>query len=300
LVFLELKYFWNRDLKYSYEVDYDHTSKLKLNIDITVAMPCNSLGADVMDSTSKDILTDQQIDMIDTWFEMSPNQKKLHERISNIYKIIRREYHALHSSLWFSFNDLPSDIGEREDLPNREKDACRIHGTFDLNKVAGNMHIIYGKSISFFGNHAHVVNMMSNTPSNFSHRIDDFSFGDNSNLVHNALNCDLKTTDSDKTSFQYFINVVATEIGSTTNTYQYSVTEKSTEVDHDQGNHGTPGIFFKYDMSPIKVRVSLARKSIFQLLVSLIGIIGGIFSTSMMLNSLFQIFYDLVHSKANK
>ena len=33
---------------------------------------------------------------------------------------------------------------------------------------------------------------------NFSHRIDNFSFGDNSHLVHNALNCDLKTTNSGK------------------------------------------------------------------------------------------------------
>lgn len=28
--------------------------------------------------------------------------------------------------------------------------------------------------------------------SNFSHRIDNFSFGDNSDLVHNALNYELK------------------------------------------------------------------------------------------------------------
>ena len=76
-------------------------------------MSCNSIGADVMDSTSKDILTDQTIDMTDTWFEMSPKQKKIHERTSSIYTKIRNEYHALHSSLWFSFDAYPNSIGER-------------------------------------------------------------------------------------------------------------------------------------------------------------------------------------------
>ena len=66
-----------------------------------------------MDSTSKDVLTDQAIDMSDTWFEMSEKQKILHERISKVYAKIRNEYHALHSSLWFSFKDYPNSIGER-------------------------------------------------------------------------------------------------------------------------------------------------------------------------------------------
>ena len=97
-----------------------------------------------MDSTSRDILTDQQISMQDTWFEMSPRQKLKHEYYSIVYKKIRSEYHALHSHLWFNFN-LPSSLGQREILPNGPMDACRVHGTFDLNKVAGNLHIVSGK-----------------------------------------------------------------------------------------------------------------------------------------------------------
>ena len=79
-----------------------------------------------------------------------------------------------------------------------------------------------------------------------------------------------------------------------------SKSNKTNEVDHDKGNHGNPGIFFKYDISPIKVKVDLVSRSIFELLISLVGIIGGIFSTSIMVNSLFQVFYDLMHSKSNK
>lgn len=98
-----------------------------------------------MDSTSKDILTDQQIDMEDTWFEMSPNQKSKFERVSSYYENIRNNYHALHSSIWVDPYSMSQSLGEREIYPNHYKDGCRVHGTFDLNKVAGNLHIIYGK-----------------------------------------------------------------------------------------------------------------------------------------------------------
>jgi hypothetical protein len=113
LVLFEVKYYFTREVKYAYEVDVDHHSKLKLNIDMTVAMSCNSIGADVMDSTSRDILTDQKIQMTETWFELSPNQKHTHQHITNLYSKIRNDYHALHSSLWFSYETLPSSLGDR-------------------------------------------------------------------------------------------------------------------------------------------------------------------------------------------
>ena len=60
--------------------------------------------------------------------------------------------------------------------------------------------------MSFMGNHAHMVNLFGNIKANFSHRIDNFSFGDNSDLVHNALNFDLKITQSGKTKYLVKIN----------------------------------------------------------------------------------------------
>ena len=40
LVFLEVRYFFEDQLNYSYEVDFDYLSKLKLNIDMSVATSC--------------------------------------------------------------------------------------------------------------------------------------------------------------------------------------------------------------------------------------------------------------------
>lgn len=54
-----------------------------------------------MDKSSKDIISNQGINMEDTWFELSPNQQKNYEYISQLYETIRNDYHALHSTLWY-------------------------------------------------------------------------------------------------------------------------------------------------------------------------------------------------------
>ncbi|MED6253472.1 Endoplasmic reticulum-Golgi intermediate compartment protein 2 [Ataeniobius toweri] len=46
-----LEFFVYRDtwMKYEYEVDKDFSSKLRINVDITVAMKCQHVGADILD-----------------------------------------------------------------------------------------------------------------------------------------------------------------------------------------------------------------------------------------------------------
>ena len=56
--------------------------------------------------------------------------------------------------------------------------------------------------------------------------------------------------------YQYFIQIVPTIVRTqfrTYRTYQYSVRELEREIDHGKGSHGISGIFFKYDMSGLKV-----------------------------------------------
>ena len=65
-------------------------------------------------------------------------------------------------------------------------------------------------------------------------------------------------------SYQYFIEVVPTEVKTfLTNqlTYQYSVKDYQRPINHNTGSHGIPGIFFKYDMSALKVIVMQERDS---------------------------------------
>lgn len=51
-------------------------------------------------------------------------------------------------------------------------------------------------------------------------------------------------------------------------------------ISHSSGSHGVPGIYFKYDMSFVKVKVTVEKHSVWRFLVRLCGIIGGVFATS--------------------
>lgn len=66
-----------------------------------------------MDSSSRDILSNQAIDMEDTWFELSPNQKHVYQHISRMYEGIRQDYHAFHADLWNEIGSLPSKLPDR-------------------------------------------------------------------------------------------------------------------------------------------------------------------------------------------
>ena len=84
-------------------------------------------------------------------------------------------------------------------------------------------------------------------------------------------------------NFQYFIEVVPTEVwgvlGKKT-TYQYSVKEHTRPIDHSSGQHGTPGVYFKYDLSALKVEVTKDREGVVTFLVRLCASVGGLVATS--------------------
>lgn len=120
------------------------------------------------------------------------------------------------------------NLPERSIKPNRPFDACRVHGSLTLNKVAGNFHITGGKSIQFASGHIHISNLFDETPLNFSHRINRFSFGDATSGIVHPLEGDEKVFKDSAMMGQYFIEVVPTDISaflSELKTYQYSVKE---------------------------------------------------------------------------
>jgi hypothetical protein len=99
-------------------------SKMKFIIDITIATPCGckfffsihkclnflviiicnllAIGADVLDSTSSDMLTDQKLNEEETWFELSPIQQKYRNYIVEQNKMISDDYHSIHQMLWLN------------------------------------------------------------------------------------------------------------------------------------------------------------------------------------------------------
>uniref|UniRef100_H2Z4S0 Endoplasmic reticulum vesicle transporter C-terminal domain-containing protein n=1 Tax=Ciona savignyi TaxID=51511 RepID=H2Z4S0_CIOSA len=158
------------------------------------------------------------------------------------------------------------------DVVKGKADACRFYGNLPLNKVAGNFHIVAGKPVQIFGGHAHMSLMFSPIPYNFSHRIDHLSFGNMNTGFINALDGDERIANTESYTFQYYLDIVATKINSRrikTDTFQFSVSEQSRKLDHTSGSHGQPGVFFKYDFSPLSVVITEQKMPFYKFLVRL-------------------------------
>jgi len=189
LVVSEIRYYTATNLKFDYDIDPEFSGKLKLNLDITVAMRCNDVGADVLDLTGQNAETFGQLQEEDVFFELSQTQRYHFDGVQRINTYLRNEYHALHEFLWNSgyssmAKALPKGVPDR----TGKADACRFHGSLTVNKVAGNFHITAGKSVPVFPRgHAHLSMMLRESDYNFSHRIMEFSFGDPSPGIVNPF-----------------------------------------------------------------------------------------------------------------
>lgn len=98
----ETRYFLNARLHFKFEPDTDVDDKLKINIDMTVAMPCSLIGADILDSTNQNLLGFEPLTEEETWWELSPNQRSHFDALKHMNSYLREEYHAIHELLWRS------------------------------------------------------------------------------------------------------------------------------------------------------------------------------------------------------
>ncbi|XP_066276684.1 endoplasmic reticulum-Golgi intermediate compartment protein 2-like isoform X2 [Branchiostoma lanceolatum] len=297
LVLSELIYYSETNMKYEYNVDTELESKLKINIDVTVAMKCESLGADVLDLTGNSISTQGSIKEDSVFFDMTPQQRRWQRMVKTVKSSLDKEKALQHLLFKTGFSSKPTaapvSSGHQKNTP--AANACRFHGTIEVNKVAGNFHITAGRSIPHPRGHAHLSAGINTKDYNFSHRIDHLSFGDPVRGIINPLDGEEKLTQSTMQMFQYFIQIVPTRVNTRqaqADTGQFAVTERERVINHDSGSHGVAGIFFKYDLTSIMVKVTEERQPISQLLIRLCGIVGGIFATSGMLHGLVGFLVD--------
>ncbi|XP_063700320.1 endoplasmic reticulum-Golgi intermediate compartment protein 2 [Culicoides brevitarsis] len=293
LIYTETRYYLEKKLLFKFEPDTDYLSKLKINIDLTVAMPCKSIGADILDSTNQNVFSFGILEEEDTWFELCPNQQMYFDYIQHLNSYLREEYHSIADVLYKGEQqETIYTMPKRTRVPDKPFDACRVHGSLTLNKVSGNFHITAGRSLHFPNGHIH-LNLVFDSPalSNFSHRIHRFSFGTHTSGIVHPLEGEEKILTDPSTMMQYYLEVVPTDIQSTfskVQTFQYSVKENARVVDHYGGSHGIPGLYFKYDMSALKVIVHLDRDNLVQFSVRLCSIIAGIVVISGLVNSFIQ------------
>lgn len=118
------------------------------------------------------------------------------------------------------------------------------------------------------------------TDFNFSHIINELSFGGFYPSLENPLDRTVNVAASNFHKFQYFMSIVPTvySVGpasrsnpDTLLTNQYAVTEQS----HEVNERVIPGVFFKYDIEPILLQIEETRDSLIVFLVKVINILSG-------------------------
>lgn len=237
VVYVEFQYYLDSRLVFKFVPDSDMDTKLRVNLDLTVASPCHAVGADVLDQTSQ--FGFGEIQEIDTWWELDESQQAYFDYMRNLNTYLREQYHSIAHLI---FKDVVTKIDkvttfslpERQERLQRPFDACRFVGELQLNKVAGNFHITAGKSLHFpRGGHVHLMSFFDPGAQNFTHRINRFSFGKQTSGIVHPLEGDEFVTKDRAVAVQYYIDVVQTDIYgfmSHTKTFQYSVKENSRPI----------------------------------------------------------------------
>lgn len=281
LLVSELAYYRDTEIQYEFMVDTEMTSTLKLRFDITVAMPCEYLGADVVDAAGSSKSLVQEVHKEPTVFELNEEQKAWLEAKRDVIR--RHEGVRLLRDVMFDshpkhFVPFPG----RSDLDSAPLTSCRVHGHIQVNKVAGNFHITAGQAVPHPQGHAHLSAFVPTNMINFSHRIDSFGFGIGTPGIVDPLEGAFVISKESNRLYQYYIQIVPTTLnvrGGLINTNQYSVTERNRSISHAAGSHGLPGIFFKYELHSLMVLVKEVERPLYLFLVRLCAVVGGVFTT---------------------
>ncbi|KAL6515300.1 hypothetical protein OROHE_018932 [Orobanche hederae] len=308
-------------------VDTSRGGKLRINFDVTFpAIPCTLLSLDTMDISGErhmDIRHDifkKRIDSHSNVIEVRQDgigAPKLIERplqrhggrlehnetycgscygaeatdedCCNSCEEVREAYRK---KGWGMTNTDLIDQCKREGFVQKVKEeegeGCNIHGSLEVNKVAGNFHFAPGKS--FHQQNVHLFDLLALQAEsyNISHKINKLSFGDPIPGIVNPLDGVQWVQGTPNGVYQYFIKVVPTVYtnirGYTIQSNQFSVTEhyKSSEEDHFRS---LPGVFFFYDLSPIKVTFTEEHTSFLHFLTHICAIVGGIFTVAGIVDS---------------
>jgi hypothetical protein len=176
-------------------------------------------------------------------------------------------------------------------LPTGAGGGCRVAGSLHVRRVAGHVYVAAPRSLTNIdGRLVFAVNREAKDMFNASHTINHLAFGPI--FPGQVAPLDGATSSSSVSSaanYQYHIKVVPTIyefLGGITgkrtiDSQQFSASDfLQTQETSEGGQFIHPGIWFRYDFSPIMVRLVETRRSFLQFLTSLCAILGGVFAIS--------------------
>ncbi|KAK9471459.1 endoplasmic reticulum vesicle transporter-domain-containing protein [Dipodascopsis tothii] len=237
---------------------------LQVNLDMTVAMPCNTLHVNAQDASGDRMLAAEVLQMEGTTFDSDGAHELSIESRENADDDVDAVFRRARVARKFK-----ATRKARADGP-----ACRIYGSFKVNKVQGDLHIT-AKGYGYFdGSAGH----LPQSALNFSHVISELSFGEYYPRLENPLDGVAALTNENLFRHQYYLSVIPTTYTSHSSrrqivTNQYAVTEQPRLLSHITR---PPGIFFKYDIEPISVSIRETRMPFVQFLLRLVNVMGGL------------------------
>ena len=256
-------------------VDSVRGEKLTVRLNISaLAIPCSVLALNTIDQSGQLQFNVQQ-DLVKEVLDPQGTATGLkHQKLES--ELAALQFGAS-TPLFLTDQD---KVSIKDSILRRE--GCRISGRVVLQKVSGTFHLSSNALILQLLVEA--FNGLSNV--NSSHVIHEVAIGEPYPGSFNPLDHYRRIT-KHPGSYKYFLKIVPTEYVDLSrrviHTFQYSVTEYFTKFGTDVTK--LPGIHFKYDMSPIAMKLTERKVSFLHFLTRLCATIGGAFALTSLANS---------------
>ncbi|KAH8825848.1 endoplasmic reticulum vesicle transporter-domain-containing protein [Flagelloscypha sp. PMI_526] len=279
------------DQEFSMEYGPKPKDFMKVNVDVIVGMPCRYISIDLRDAIGDRLMLTGGLRRDGTKFDTAQATKlKEHSAALSSNEVIHQ---ARHSRGFFGgwFTGLKDNNFKPTYDIKPHGAACRVWGTFETKKVTANLHI------TTLGHGYASPEHIDHSKMNMSHIINEFSFGPHFPAIVQPLDNSFELTHETFVAYQYFVHVVPTTyiaapsfasslVGlfmpiwgifgreqEAVDTNQYSVTHYTRVLEHGKG---TPGIFFKFEVDPVKITIIQRTTSLFMLAMRVVGVVGGV------------------------
>lgn len=227
LTFSEMRNWWAGTETHHFSVERGVGHELQLNLDIVVAMKCSDIHVNVQDAALDRILAGDLLTKQDTnyeaWLKRASSKKghytanmegKNFDSFEDKDADLRRQQaqeedsHVHHVLGHMRESRTKKKFAKAPRLKRGESiDACRYYGSLEGNKVQGDFHITArGHGYLEPGGHKH----LDHTSFNFSHHINELSFGPHYPNLLNPLDKTSDSTDKNFYKFQYYLSIVPT------------------------------------------------------------------------------------------
>jgi len=287
LVVFEITEYRDVELIQSVTVDTSRDDSLTLHLDIVFHdMVCEDVHFDVVDQMGKQTNVGSSLQTIKV--ENIPGTKDncppcvigSPARCCTCQEV-RQYYHQNSIQGDAEFSSLCMRQLNTDTLPSTS--ACRVTGVLPIPKIQGNFHVAPGAATTpGSGSHSHQMNPFTFRQDlakmKLSHTINALTFGPNyPGKVDPLTNYYFNTNNLVKQTYNLkLVPTLYIEGGIVIQSHQYSVTNHTDVIDlSNMATLQLPGIFFKYDFSPMLVKLERKPKYFTHFLTRLCAIIGG-------------------------